>query len=135
MKKPPDTHNTVRQIETRSTTNILALFVMVLYLSGCAVGRSWDTPDISDFETLPGINERITIYTPEYASLIESALRDSAMSQAGSVTIKEINAGDIILYPRLTVTIEDTVYDDTLIYLNRLSFFTFSLIPGYFSES
>ena len=111
------------------------LLVIALLLSGCAVGRSWDTPDISDYETLPDTNESITIYTPEYSSLVKSALHDNTTPQTGPVFIKETSARDHNLYPRLTVKIEDPAYNNDLLYLNRLSFLTFSIIPGYLSES
>ena len=121
--------------KTRHTANFFALLAVVLHLCGCAIGRSWDTPDISDYVALPQTAEKVNIYVPEYAPLIESALRSEAMPLAGSVTIKKINPDDSTRYPRLTITIEDSAYDDTFLYLDRLSFFTFSIIPGYFSES
>ncbi len=121
--------------KTRRTANIFVLLAIILHLCGCAIGRSWDTPDTSDYVALPQTTERLIIYAPEYAALIESSLQSGAMPQAGSLVIKKISPDDSTRYPRLIITIEDSAYDNTFLYLDRLSFFTFSIIPGYFSES
>ena len=111
-----------------NTKRYVLLILVMSYLSGCSIGRSWDTPSIDDSYKLFPKNNDIHIYVKEYADLVKSAFN----YEGSSIFIEELTSNDKIQYPLLTIKIDDPKWSDSFIsYSSYLSTFTFSIIPGY----
>ena len=118
------------------TGRYVILIPFILYISGCAVGRSWDSPNISGEQVSIDVDSSIEIYTRGNISLIRSALINNKTQRYYPFAIRDINSYEDDMYPLFVVSREDPKYPDGFLkYLMRLSFFTYSIVPGYWYES
>ncbi len=112
------------------------LIPFILYISGCAIGRSWDTPSISDSEIPIKLPKDITIYSRDNLFLIRGALvDDNSKREEASFIIKKLDKPDSDIYPRIIVGTQNPKYNDYMRWTFGPSFLTLSIIPGYFNES
>ena len=115
---------------------LVIYLTLILYLSGCAIGRSWDTPDVSDSSTSIKLSKDITIYSRDSLFLIKSALvNDNSQIEDASFIVKKLDRSENDKYPMISVKIQTPKYNDYMRWTFGPSFLTFSIIPGYFNQS
>jgi len=119
----------------RLTIRYIILINFILYVSGCAVGRSWDSPNVGSHEvsinTKIDVKEQITIWSRKHTSLVKRASAYPFMARV-------ISSSENDKYPLIVVNIEEPSYSfdgNIFRYWNAISFVTLSIIPGYWYES
>jgi len=117
--------------------NYVILVLFIIYISGCAIGRSWDSPEISNTQISINAPKDIIIYSRNNSHLIRTALaHKQSKKEAVPFIVEELDASEEGKYPIIIVKTQKPKYSDSLLsYSFGLSFLTLSIIPGYTNES
>jgi hypothetical protein len=117
----------------QNKTKYSILLLISVYLSGCAIGRSWDIPSNTESNISVINNKKIHIYADENIELIKNAFDYELKNNMSEyISIQQIEEQEVSQYPFLLIKIEEPKWSDDLIsYSSYLSVFTFSIIPGY----
>ncbi len=113
------------------------LIVAISYITGCAIGRSWDNPSISNNEESFNTSKSVVLYSRENSYLIKNAFSyKESQEDISPFIVKELKDTEEDKYPLLLIKLEDPKYSNDLIsYSYTLSFLTLSILPGYMNQA
>lgn len=113
-----------------------SVFFMLLMMTGCLTGRSWDTPGEEAVQKSLPMLPRLTIYIDGEINLMRHAIGETPQHK---IELKDAEKKDnqYIAYPVIKVKIRKPVWIDNWFTVpsSILSGFTISMIPGYMYQA